>query len=405
MPNQPNLPPAPRPLKLFLIAGEHSGDALGGKLIEALRAQSRRPLAIQGVGGELMAEQGCPSLFPLSEIAVMSLVDVLPRLPNIWRRIRQSVDAVIAQGPDALVILDSPEFTHQVAKRVRKRAPHIPIIDYVSPSVWAWRPGRARKMRRYVDHILAILPFEPEAHRRLGGPLCSYVGHPLIEKLDWMEKLDAEALRQRLGIAKDRAVLVVLPGSRTSEVKRLMAPFGEALRRLQAEAGPFEIILPAVASVRPLIEQGLKSWSVEPHLVSGEEDKFAAFKLAHAGLAASGTVTLELALAGTPMVVAYRSDPIAASMRFLLIAHSVVLPNLILGENVFPELLNKDCNGEALSEALLPLMREGAARERQLAGLARVVERVREIDGSPSARAAGIVLAYAERRQAELDAS
>jgi lipid-A-disaccharide synthase len=405
MPNQPNLPPAPRPLKLFLIAGEHSGDALGGKLIEALRAQSRRPLAIQGVGGELMAEQGCPSLFPLSEIAVMSLVDVLPRLPNIWRRIRQSVDAVIAQGPDALVILDSPEFTHQVAKRVRKRAPHIPIIDYVSPSVWAWRPGRARKMRRYVDHILAILPFEPEAHRRLGGPLCSYVGHPLIEKLDWMEKLDAEALRQRLGIAKDRAVLVVLPGSRTSEVKRLMAPFGEALRRLQAEAGPFEIILPAVASVRPLIEQGLKSWSVAPHLVSGEEDKFAAFKLARAALAASGTVTLELALAGTPMVVAYRSDPIAASMRFLLIAHSVVLPNLILGENVFPELLNKDCNGEALSEALLPLMRGGPARERQLAGLARVVERVREIDGSPSARAAGIVLAYAERRQAELDAS
>ena len=156
MPSQHNLAPAPKPLKLFLIAGEHSGDALGGKLIAALRAQSKRPLEIQGVGGELMAEQGCPSLFPLSEIAVMSLVDVLPRLPNIWRRIRQSVDAVIAQGPDALVILDSPEFTHQVAKRVRKRAPQIPIIDYVSPSVWAWRPGRARKMRRYVDHILEI---------------------------------------------------------------------------------------------------------------------------------------------------------------------------------------------------------------------------------------------------------
>ena len=170
MPSQHNLAPALEPLKLFLIAGEHSGDALGGKLIEALRAQSMRPLEFQGVGGELMAEQGCPSLFPLSELAVMSLVDVLPRLPNIWRRIRQSVDAVIAQGPDALVILDSPEFTHQVAKRVRRRAPQIPIIDYVSPSVWAWRPGRARKMRRYVDHILAILPFEPEAHRRLGGP-------------------------------------------------------------------------------------------------------------------------------------------------------------------------------------------------------------------------------------------
>ena len=346
-----------------------------------------------------MAEQGCPSLFPLSEIAVMSLVDVLPRLPNIWRRIRQSVDAVIAQGPDALVILDSPEFTHQVAKRVRKRAPHIPIIDYVSPSVWAWRPGRARKMRRYVDHILAILPFEPEAHRRLGGPPCSYVGHPLIEKLDWMHGLDAEALRQRLGIAKDRAVLVVLPGSRTSEVKRLMAPFGEALRRLQAEAGPFEVILPAVASVRPLIEEGLKSWPVAPHLVSGEDDKFAAFKLARAALAASGTVTLELALAGTPMVVAYRADPIAS--QHALSAHRALRraaqshPRRERLPRASQQGLQRGGSGRGASAA-----HAGRARaRRQLAGLARVVERVRETDEAPSAQAAGIVLAYAERGQ------
>lgn len=384
------------PLKLFLIAGEHSGDALGAKLIEALRAQSQRPLELQGIGGELMGEQGCPSLFPISELAIMSLVDVLPRLPNIWRRIRQSVDAVIVQEPDALVILDSPEFTHQVAKRVRRRAPHIPIIDYVSPSVWAWRPGRARKMRRYVDHVLAILPFEPEAHRRLGGPPCSYVGHPLVERLDWMRELDAEALRRRLGIADNRPVLAVLPGSRTSEVKRLMAPFGDALRRLQARAGPFEVILPAVASVRPLIEEGLKSWPLRPHLVGGEDDKFAAFKLARAALAASGTVTLELALAGTPMIVAYRADPIASSLRFLLIAHSVVLPNLILGENIFPELLNKDCNGEKLGQALLPLMRGGPERDAQLAAVASVAERVRETDEAPSNKAARIVLAYAE---------
>jgi len=182
------------PLKLFLIAGEHSGDALGAKLIEALRRLSPRPLGLEGVGGELMVEQGCPTLFPLAEIAVMSPLDVLPRLPLIWRRIRQSVDAVVAQNPAALVILDSPEFTHQVAKRVRRRNPDLPIIDYVSPSVWAWRPGRARKMARYVDHILAILPFEPDAHRRLGGPACSYVGHPLVEKLDWMASLDPESL-------------------------------------------------------------------------------------------------------------------------------------------------------------------------------------------------------------------
>jgi len=404
MPSQRNSAPVERPLKLFLIAGEHSGDALGGKLIEALRAQSPRPLELQGIGGELMAEQGCPSLFPLSELAIMSPLDILPRLPNIWRRIRQSVNAVIAQEPDALVILDSPEFTHQVAKRVRRRAPDLPIIDYVSPSVWAWRPGRARKMRRYVDHVLAILPFEPEVHERLGGPACSYVGHPLVERLDWVKSLDPEALRRRLGIGDGRAVLVVLPGSRSSEVKRLMAPFGDALRRLRVEAGPFEVILPAVGSVRPLIEEGLKSWPVTPHIVSTEADKFASFKLARAALAASGTVTLELALSGTPMVVAYRADPIASSLRFLLIAHSVVLPNLILGENVFPEFLNEDCDGELLNRALLPLMQGGLERERQLAGVARVTERVREFV-NPSEWAAQIVLTYAERRWAERDAA
>ena len=404
MHNEANSRPSRRaePLRLFLIAGEHSGDALGAKLIEGLRALSPRPLKLQGVGGELMAEQGCPSLFPLAEIAVMSPLDVLPRLPGIWRRIRQSLTAVIAQDPATLVILDSPEFTHQVAKRVRRVRPDIPIVDYVSPSVWAWRPGRARKMRRYVDHILAILPFEPEAHRRLGGPPCSYVGHPLVEKLDWLQHLDPEALRRRLGIATDRAVLVVLPGSRTSEVKRLIAPFGDALRRLQAEAGPFEVILPAVSSVRALIEQGLASWPLTPHIVSGEADKFASLKLARAALAASGTVTLELALAGTPMVVAYRSDPLATGLRFLLIAHSVVLPNLILGENVFPELLNQECNGERLGAALLPLMRGGAERDHQLAGMARVIELVRETDESPGLRAARIVLAYAQGNQAEL---
>ena len=372
------------PLRLFLVAGEHSGDALGAKLIEALRVFSGRPLALQGVGGELMAAQGCPSLFPLTELAVMSLTDVLPRLPAIWRRINETAAAAVAFDPHALVILDSPEFTHQVAKRVRKRKPDIPIIDYVSPSVWAWRPGRARKMRRFVDHILAILPFEPDVHRRLGGPVCSYVGHPLVEKLDWIETLDPEALRRRLGIAGGRPVLVVLPGSRTSEVKRLMAPFGDALRLLQRELGDFEVLLPAVDSVRGLIEEGLSAWPLKPHLLDTEADKFAAFKLARAALAASGTVTLELALSGTPMVVAYKADPIASALRFLLVAPSVVLPNLILGENVFPELLNRDCNAEALSQALLPLMRGGPERDAQLTGVTSVVECVRETREAPS---------------------
>jgi lipid-A-disaccharide synthase len=383
-------------LRLFLIAGEHSGDALGAKLIEALRALSPRPLELAGVGGDLMAGEGCPSLFPFAELAVMSLLDIVPRLPNIWRRIRQTVHAVIEFRPDVLVILDSPEFTHQVAKRVRHRVPAIPIIDYVSPSVWAWRPGRARKMRRYVDHVLAILPFEPEAHRRLDGPPCSYVGHPLVEKLDWMQQLQPQALRERLGIAADRTVLVVLPGSRSSEVKRLMGPFGDAVRLLHQEIENLEVILPVVDSVRGLVEAGLATWPARPHLVSGNTDKFSAFKLARAALAASGTVTLELAVAGTPMVVAYRADALTARLRFLLIAPYVALPNLVLSDNVFAELLQEDCTADKLARALLPLLRGGPERDRQLQGLARVEQQVREEGEPPSRRAAKIVLAYAE---------
>ena len=260
-----------------------------------------------------------------------------------------------------VVILDSPEFTHPIARRIRKRRPELPIIDYVSPSVWAWRPGRARKMRAYVDHVLALLPFEPEVHRRLDGPPCSYVGHPLVEQRDWIRSRDGEALRARLGLPNGRPVVVVLPGSRPSEVGRLMQPFGTAIGELAANIGPVSVVLPAVETVKPVIADAARSWAVPPVILTGEDDKFAAFRLADAALAASGTVTLELAVAGTPMVVAYRADPIASSMRFLLIAHSVVLPNLILGENVFPELLNKGLQRrEAVSEALLPLMRGGA---------------------------------------------
>jgi lipid-A-disaccharide synthase len=386
------------PIKIFLIAGEHSGDALGGKLIEALKAQSSRPLELRGVGGEFMEAQGLHSMFPLTELAIMSPLDVLPRLRHILRRIRESTTAAINFDPDVLVILDSPEFTHQVAKRVRRKAPQIPIVDYVSPSVWAWRPWRARSMRRYVDHILGILPFEPEAHRRLGGPPCSYVGHPLTEKLDWIETRDPEALRKRLGIIDGAPVLVVLPGSRSSEVKRLMGPFGDALRLLRERLPSLEVIVPVVTSVRGLVEEGLKTWPLRPHLVTGEDDKFASFRLARAALAASGTVTLELAVSCTPMVVAYIADALAAKFRFMLIAHSVVLPNLVLGENVFPELLQEDCVGEKLSEALLPLIDGGPERDRQLEGLVRVKESMRDTGELPSEKAAKIVLDHLQRR-------
>jgi lipid-A-disaccharide synthase len=387
----------PSDIRLFLIAGEHSGDALGGKLMAAINGRFKSRVRYLGVGGEAMEREGLVSQFPLEEVAVMGPLSIMKRLPHIVRRVYGTVAAAIAAEPSAVVIIDSPEFTHPIAKRIRKRRPEIPIIDYVSPTVWAWRPGRARKMRRYVDHVLALLPFEPEAHERLGGPPCSYVGHPLIERLDWMRLLDPEPLRRRLEIDAGRPVLVVLPGSRPSEVGRLMEPFGDALRVL-CERGPApQVLIPTVPSMRAYIKSRLNDWPLQPHLIESDEDKYRAFKLAQAALAASGTVTLELALAGTPMVVAYRVDTVAAPfLRRLIKAPTTVLANLVLGENAFPEFHQETSTPENLASAVEPLLADTPARRAQLAALARIPGRLK-IDGpNPSEAAADIVLRYAE---------
>lgn len=382
----------PRSRHIFIVAGEHSGDHLGAKLMAAMKRQSQSPLIFSGVGGEMMEAEGMRSLFPLSDVAVMGPLAILARLPKLVRRVYQTVDAARLARPDGVVIIDSPEFTHPIAKRIRKHDPSIPIVDYVSPSVWAWRPGRARKMKPYVDHLLALLPFEPQKHAELGGPPCSYVGHPMIEKQPWIDSLDASALRAKLGLEASRPVLCVLPGSRATEVRRLMQPFGEAVRLVMQRIGRVEVVIPAVPSVRPLIEAGLAAWPLVPHLVEGETDKFTAFRLCDAALAASGTVTLELGMAGTPMVVAYRVDPIAARLRFLLKVPSVVLANLVLGENAFPEYLQEDCTPEKLADAVVPLMSNSPERHRQLAALGRIREKMLLGEGSPSQRAASIVL-------------
>ncbi|MFT4077825.1 lipid-A-disaccharide synthase [Rhodomicrobium lacus] len=380
--------------RIFIVAGEHSGDVLGAKLMEALKARAGEDaFEFAGVGGDEMHAAGLASIFPLSDVAVMGPAAILARLPKLVRRVWRAVDAALAYNPHAVIIVDSPEFTHPIAKRIRRQRPDIPIVDYVSPSVWAWRPGRAKKMKPYVDHLLALLPFEPAAHERLGGPPCSYVGHPLIERAPWIDSLDTERFRARLGIAPGRPVLLVLPGSRTSEVSRLMQPFGETVLALGQKIGPFSMLLPAVPHVRGMIEEAIADWPNKPHLLEGDEDKFTAFRLADAALAASGTVTLELGVAGTPMVVAYRVDPFAARLRFLLKVHSVVLANLVLGENAFPEFIQEDCTAPKLADALAPLLGgDTPERAAQLAALAKIRERMFLAQGTPSARAAEVVL-------------
>ncbi len=291
-----------RPLRVALAAGEHSGDQLGFKLMRALRAAAG-DVVFTGVGGEAMEAEGLTSLFPISDVAVMGILPVLARLPTLIRRIRQAADAVIASRPDALVIIDSPDFTHRIARRVRKAMPDLPIVDYVSPSVWAWRPGRAKAMRVYVDCVLALLPFEPAAYVRLGGPRCVYVGHPLIERLAELRPNEDETRRR----AAEPPIIVVLPGSRRSETRRLMGDFGAALQGLREAIGPFDAVLPTLPHLADEVRALAARWPLPPRIVVGEAQKFEAFRTARAALAASGTVTLELALAGTPMVGATRS--------------------------------------------------------------------------------------------------
>jgi len=388
-------------IKIFLVAGEHSGDALGAKLMSGLRSRSTRPLKFSGVGGSEMAGEGLNSLFPIEDVAVMGPLSILPRLPKIVRRVYQTVDAAVAERPDIVVIIDSPEFTHPIAKRIRKRMPFVPIVDYVCPSVWAWRPWRARKMRPYVDRVLALLPFEPDALQRLGGPPGTYVGHPLIERLDEIRSADAAGLASRLGIADGLPVLLILPGSRSSEVAHLIDDFGDAIARLSELGVQFHVVIPAVQHLRETIVARSGGWKVKPHVIDGASDKYAAMQLARAAMAASGTVTLELALAGTPMIAAYKSDAVTAYVvRRLLTTDTALLSNLVLGERAFPEFMQADCTAESLSQALVDIMRDGAARDRQLAALARVPGKVALPSGTPSTAAADVVLKVLEGQAA-----
>ncbi len=385
------------PLRVALVAGEHSGDQLGFKLMRALREAHPEGVAFIGVGGEAMEAEGLNSLIPIADVAVMGIVPILARLPTLLRRIRETADAIAAARPDILVIIDSPEFTHRVARKVRKALPELPVVDYVSPSVWAWRPGRAKAMAAYVDCVLGLLPFEPDAYVRIGGPPCVYVGHPLIERLGELRP-DAEEARRR---EEAPPVVVVLPGSRRTEIRRLMADFGEALGRLRDVAGPFDAILPTLPHIEAEVRERAAAWPVAPKIVTDEAAKLKAFRTARAALAASGTVTLELALSGVPLVGAYKVGIVEEQLKYLIKVPSILLPNLILGERAIPEKLQRDCNPAALAAELAPLVRDGPERAAQIEALARLDQAMQLHDGgAPSAHAARAVLeTTAARRQ------
>jgi lipid-A-disaccharide synthase len=386
----------PRPLTLYLVAGEESGDALGGALARALLQQEHGMVRLAGVGGQAMAAAGIASPFPIDDLSIIGFTAIPRRLPTILRRIRETADAAVAARPDALVIIDSPDFTHRVARRVRRREPSIPIIDYVSPSVWAWRPGRARAMRSYVDCVLAILPFEPATHLRLNGPPCFYVGHPLIERLADLRP-NAEEIRRR---QSDPPLILVLPGSRSSEIHWLLAIFGEAIARVSTRVAAMQLVLPTVPHLLATVRQDTAGWPVQPRIVVEPKEKWAAFRSAQAALAASGTVTLELALSGVPTVTAYRVpliEEIAARLLRVPEISTIVLTNLVIGEKIIPEFLQRDCTPEKLADALSALVSDTPERQRQIEAFRRLDTIMGVGAMTPSAQAAAIVADVARR--------
>lgn len=375
-------------LRLGIVAGEASGDSLGAHLIEALLARGIEVEAF-GVGGPKMEAQGLHSLFDFHDLHVMGFGPVIKRLPLLLRRIRETADFMLAQKPDLLLTIDAPDFSKRVQKRVRAANPAIPNAHWVCPSVWAWRPGRAPKMAEYLDHILCLLPFEPAALERLKGPPGVYVGHPLIERLPELRpQTEAEATARAPG---EQPNLLLLPGSRMSEIRRLLPLFLDTIA--QPALAHARVTLPTLPRLVEPIRQMLGTSATRITVVSGEEAKLAAFRAARAALAASGTVTLELALSGIPTVAAYRvAEWEAFILKRMIKLNSVLLPNIVLGENRVPEFLQGDANPATLAGALAPLLAETPERAAQLKAFARLEDLMMPDHAAPSELAAQAVL-------------
>jgi lipid-A-disaccharide synthase len=373
-----------------LVAGEPSGDALGGALIAALRQRTGNNLRIAGIGGERMQEQGLASLTPLSDIAVAGVAEVLPRAPIILRRVREAVTAIRTLRPDAVVTIDSSGFSWRIAQRLRRRGETLPLIHYVAPMVWAWRGGRARRMARWYDHLMTLLPFEPPYFER-AGLSCCHVGHPVLES--GADRGDGERFRTAHGLTADELLLTVLPGSRGGEVKHLLPIFGSALIRLERLIGPFRVAVPTVATVAATVADGVRAWPGAPIIISRPEVKYDAFAASKVALAASGSVALELALAQLPMVVGYRLHPLTeAFLDRVLKVRQVNLVNLLLGRPLVRELLGHNCAPEPLADAVAELVENEELRAAHHDGYHAAMRQLEIAGVPPSIRAADQIL-------------
>ena len=364
------------PLKIAVVAGEESGDLLGADLVDALRTKTDRLISLVGVGGTHLQQRGLQSLFDPDEIALMGIGAVLARLPKLIMRISQTAKAIVAEKPDCLLIIDSPDFTHRVAKKVRQADPSIPIIKYIAPTVWAWRPQRAKEMRKYIDHVLTVLPFEVEVMQRLSGPKSTYVGHRLSS---YQPLLDvAKARKNRKAPAEDaEKTILLLPGSRRSEIQALLKEFGTTLQLLNERNGTVHAILPTPERHEAYVQNLTKDWPVKPVIVTGEATKWDAFAKADAALAASGTVSLELALTKIPAVITYKADLFSRLFISRLITiWSASLPNIIDDTPVIPEFFNEFVRAGMLCRQIERLLEDGLVRQAQIDDFERIITKM-----------------------------
>lgn len=376
-------------MRLYLVAGEPSGDRLGAALMAGLRHLAPE-VRFAGVGGPLMQAEGMDSLFPMQDLSVMGIAEVLPKYPHLRRRLSQTVADVVAARPEALITIDSPDFCLRVAAGVRASLPRMRTIHYVAPSVWAWRPGRAAKMARVIDHVLALLPFEPP-YMTAAGMTCDFVGHPVVSEPLASEE-ETAALRDLLG---EGPVVLALPGSRQGEVTRLAPVLGATLGALARHHPDLRVVLPTVPGVAALVAEVTAGWPVAPMVVQDEGTKRAAFALADAAVAASGTVSLELAANGVPMVIAYDMHWLTLwLMRRMARIDTVTLVNLVSDTRAVPEFIGEACRADRIAPAVQRLLHEGPARQDQLAAMDRTMERLGRGGEPPGLRAARSVLAH-----------
>ncbi len=380
-------------MKVFVIAGEPSGDRLGGALMAGLRTLVP-DIAFRGLGGPQMRAQGIESQFPMEELSIMGVAEVLPKLRHLLRRRDEVVRAVLDWGPDVLITIDAPDFCLRVARGV-KAASDIRTVHYVAPSVWAWRPGRAAKMARHIDHVLALLPFEPPL-MEAAGMACDFVGHPVVSE---PVASDAEAAAFRAAHGIEGEMLLVLPGSRRGEIALLAERFGKIIGRAVAARPGLRVVVPAAAPVAEMLAGIVPGWAGDPVLLDPrgvEEDVFAArkraaFRAADGALAASGTVSLELAAEGTPMVIGYDLNWLSRQIvPRLLRVDTVTLVNLVSETRAVPDFIGTACRVGPMADAVIAMLE---APEAQRAALDLTMERLGRGGEAPGLRAARAVLA------------